>query len=154
MKFASLGGSVNISSVNLHGVYMISTRDPHFTVGASGTTTALANTNILSNRANATTRRDEVFDVGATVTFSPFFILIAGFAYDHASSASSLGQGGSVKTAYLMPDYFLSKQTDVYAEIDYTKLGGYELVDPSSPPGTFGGAASHTGFGIGLRHRF
>lgn len=154
MKFVSLGSSVNISSVNLHGILMVSIRDPHFTVGSSGTTNALANTSMISNSANSTTRRDEVVDVGANVTFSPAFLVLMGFYYDHVTSASSLGQGGTVKTAYIMPDYLLSKATDIYAEVDYSRLGGYEQIDPSAPPGTFGGAASHIGFGIGLRKRF
>jgi predicted porin len=154
MKYGAIGAGVTISQVNLHGVYMVSVRDPHFTVGAPGTTTALANTNMVSNSANATTRRDQVIDVGATVTATPYLFVLAGFAYDYVSSASSSGQNGTVKTAYLLLDYLLSKQTDVYAELDYTHLGGYERQDPAAPPGTFGGTSSHTGFGIGVRNRF
>ncbi|MFM0088798.1 porin [Paraburkholderia sediminicola] len=154
LRFGALGGSIHMANIDLHGIYMVSLRDPHFTVGASGSTTALANTNLMSNSTNATTRRDEVADVGVKVTFGPALFLLTGFAYDHAASASSLGAGGTVKTAYTVIDYFLSKRTDIYAEFDYTRLTGYEIVDPAAAPGTFGGTPSHTGFGVGLRTRF
>ena len=50
-------------------------------------------------------------------------------------------------------DYALSKRTDLYAAVDYTKVNGGASLS-SARDGSVAGAQTRTGFTIGMRHRF
>ena len=52
-----------------------------------------------------------------------------------------------------MADYALSKRSDLYAEVDYTKLKT-DYASLSNYAGAANGAKSRAGFTIGFRHRF
>lgn len=56
-------------------------------------------------------------------------------------------------TTGLMLDYFLSKRTDTYVSVDYTKLSGEWLNLNSFLGGTYGNNNT-LGVSLGLRHRF
>nr|WP_254214046.1 porin [Burkholderia multivorans] len=152
MKFGGAGGNVTVGKLKLYGLYILSLRDPNFSPGTSGTTLPLANTSLLSNVGNPNTRRDEGFDFGAIYSFTPAFSGTVSVLYDKVSGAS--GGDGGLMTAYAVADYFLSKRTDVYAEIDYSRLTGAEVRDPNVPSGSFAGARSRTGVGLGIRTKF
>ena len=55
--------------------------------------------------------------------------------------------------ASVVADYALSKRSDVYAEIDYTKIKG-DHVSLNGSAGTANGAKSRMGITLGFRHRF
>ena len=68
-------------------------------------------------------------------------------------TSRSTGNSGSVGTVYGVLDYNLSKRTDVYVELDNTKLGDGEI-NGNSPVGNFGGNTTRTGLAFGLRTKF
>lgn len=152
MKFGGAGGNVTFNKLKLYGMYMLSLRDPNFSAGTAGTSLPLANTSLLSNAGNPNTRRDEVLDFGATYSFTPAFLGTVSLLHDEVSGA--MGGDGGLTTVCVVADYFLSKRTDVYAEADYSRLTGAEVHDPDVPSGSFAGARSRTGLGVGIRTRF
>ncbi|MBU6436563.1 MAG: porin [Betaproteobacteria bacterium] len=82
--------------------------------------------------------------------------LILSLTSDKLSSTNAPGSGSRLTSA-LMYDYFLSKRTDVYAEVDYHRLkDGWMTVATSANFATpfFGTRNSRSGLSIGLRHVF
>jgi predicted porin len=154
MKYGSLGAKLSLGNSTIFALYELSLRDANFTPGASGTSAPLANTNLLSNAGNPNTRRDQVIDVGASYYVTPFLQTTVGVMHDSASGVTGGGRGNDT-TTYAVVDYFLSKRTDMYAEVDYTRLTGAEVGDPYAPSGALGPHhSSVTEMGVGLRTRF
>ncbi len=152
MKFGGAGGNVTFGKLRLYGLYLLSLRGPNFSPGTSGTILPLANTNLLSNAGNPNTRRDATLDFGATYYFSPALLGSMSLLHDEVSGA--MGGDGGLTTACVVVDRFLSRKTDVYAEVDYCRLTGAEVRDPDAPSGSFALARSRTGLGVGIRTKF
>lgn len=76
---------------------------------------------------------------------TPLLQLTAVYVQDKQTGVAE----GSRKVGFLAADYFLSKRTDVYAEVDQNKLSGsYPL------PAFMATRDKQTGVSFGLRHRF
>ncbi|RQR27754.1 porin [Burkholderia sp. Bp9143] len=98
-----------------------------------------------------TNRIDDGFYVGATwqVT-SPLLLTAAGY-YDHSRNAltrdgATPGRGTRYSAA-LLAEYSLSKRTEVYGTVDYTRGTGAATAD-------FPGRNNQTGVAVGLRNVF
>ena len=95
-------------------------------------------------------RIDDSFYVGSTwqVT-APLALTVAGY-YDHARNAAlldgSLGNGINY-SATVLAEYSLSKRTEVYGTVDFTRGNGAFLAD-------YPGRNNQTGVAIGLRNIF
>lgn len=153
----SVGGTYAWGPVGLYLYAIDARRDAGFTVAASGTTGALANTNIISNVTTAagtqTSARDDVFvRVGASYQPVAQWRFIASYAYNHANNVSP-GRNGTIQTVYGIADYILSKRTDVYLEADHSHLSGASIHDPNGPL-TLGGEANSFGVSLSLRTVF
>jgi predicted porin len=67
------------------------------------------------------------------------------------------GTSGTRLTNSVLYEYYLSKRTNVYAEVDYTRLRGAWIPVGTAtqfPTPFFNGHPSHTGFMVGLRNQF
>jgi len=154
------GGTYTIGKFTLHSYYIDSRRDAGFLIGASGTTAPLANTSLMSNadtvagpNTQTSERHDRIGVFGVTYQPSPSWRFIATYIRDNAAGVSR-GASGSIQTGYFIADYYMSKRTDVYFEVDRSWLSAASVNDPNSPIGSFGGASNRTGIAVGMRHRF
>lgn len=117
-KSYSLGGTYQFNAIKLHAFY-------------------------LGHKNDVTNREDKTYAVG--------------FGYDVSSSMKLLGQmlhtksdisniSGKRTAGILTAEYYLSKRTQPYIGIDYTKFS--DALVPAS------GKDSRVGLAVGLRHRF
>ncbi|GAB2900737.1 porin [Paraburkholderia jirisanensis] len=100
--------------------------------------------------------RNQTFSLGAAYTITPTWQLLGQTYLDKLKHPGANGDGTRF-TAGLVLDYFLSKSTDVYTELDYTKLsGGWINLANNTALGTASlyGNASRLGVMLGMRHRF
>jgi len=145
-----IGASYVAGPATLTLNYFDSKRDAGFTAPV-GT----ANTSYTSNAGNTQQRKDDVWTAGVLWTVAPSLVLTVGYMYDSVKNVTSSGNSGSIGTVYGVLDYNFSKRTDVYVELDNTKLGDGEITDTNSPVGAFGGGNStRTGLSFGLRTKF
>ncbi|HTH62825.1 MAG TPA: porin [Paraburkholderia sp.] len=106
--------------------------------------------NPLPTSAVSPNRIDDNFYLGTTwQATAPLAITLAGY-YGHARNAAlgdgSLGSGTNY-SATLLAEYSLSKRTEVYGTVDFTRgTGAYEIAYP--------GRNNQTGVAIGLRNIF
>ena len=133
-------------------------RQAGFAIGANGSGTPLANTSIGGN-ANT------VLGAGTQTAERRDQYAAAGVTYRHAGAQAHRrvyagqrlgvrpGVAGLVQTVYGVAMYSLSKRTEVYLEMDYSRLSGGSITDPNNPSGSFGGTRCRTGR-VGLRTRF
>ncbi|RKP53701.1 porin [Pararobbsia silviterrae] len=95
-------------------------------------------------------RIDDAFYVGTQWQATPpLAITLAGY-YDHARNAAMLGDGLGVGINYsatLLAEYSLSKRTEVYGTVDFSRGNGAFLAD-------YPGRNNQTGVAIGIRNIF
>ncbi|WP_031364933.1 porin [Caballeronia sordidicola] len=95
-------------------------------------------------------RIDDSFYVGSTWQVAPPLALTAVGYYDHARNAAMLNGtlgAGINYSATLLAEYSLSKRTEVYGTVDFTRGTGAFLAD-------YPGRNNQTGIAIGLRNIF
>lgn len=93
-------------------------------------------------------QRNKVTSIGVNYSVSPLLTLTASYTQDRQNSFAA-NASGTRKVAWVSADYYLSKRTDIYAELDRNRIdGGYVL------PTFMGTRGSQTGVTVGLRHRF
>jgi predicted porin len=148
-----LGGSYVVGPATLSLSYFDSKRDPGF--AKSGTSGApLYGTSYLANTNVNLQRTDDVWTTGVVWTVAPSLALTVGYMYDSVKNVSDAGDSGSVGTLYGVLDYNLSKRTDVYVELDNTKLKDGEIAGNSAIGSFGGGNTTRTGLALGLRTKF
>jgi predicted porin len=136
-------------------------RDAGFQIAASNSGGPLANTSMLGNANNTLRRTDNVVTAGLLYQVTPKLGYTLGYMTDFVRNETSAGNSGRISTVYGVADYNLSARTDVYINVDYTKVAGGEI-DNGELTNTLlqffgaglGGATSRTGVSIGLRHKF
>ncbi|CAN7789256.1 porin [Caballeronia sp. LjRoot34] len=78
-------------------------------------------------------RRDSIPQGGVVYQITPSLSLTAAFYYDIARNLGNInGAGGHKTTAYLIGDYFISKRTEVYVEVDRNSFSGAYKADPEN----------------------
>ncbi|OWW20382.1 porin [Noviherbaspirillum denitrificans] len=83
--------------------------------------------------------------------------LLGALHHDKLERTNNAGADGTRWTSALMLDYYLSKRTDVYVEVDYTKVkDGWVGLANNAALGSANlfGQDSRAGVMVGLRHRF
>lgn len=160
MRLWVAGARYAIGPFTLHGYYLDAWRQAGFAIGANGSGTPLANTSIGGNAntvlgagTQTAERRDQYAAAGVTYQATRALKLTAGYMRDNVSGVRP-GVAGLVQTVYGVAMYSLSKRTEVYLEMDYSRLSGGSITDPNNPSGSFGGTRCRTGAGVGLRTRF
>jgi len=154
-----LGGTYVVGPATLYLSYSTTKRDAGFTAGASKTSQPLANASLISNVGNDRQRKDDIVTTGLLYKATPSLEFIGGYMSDEISDEDSKGDSGRISVLYAIADYHFSKRTDVYFDIDYSKLHGEEIVvaDPNTVSGflgSFGGQSSRTGLALGFRTKF
>jgi predicted porin len=102
-------------------------------------------------------RRDDVPQGGVVWQITPSFAVTAAYYDDIASNLGNVnGASGHKQTAYVIGEYFLSKRTEIYLEVDRNHFSGAYKKDPTniavlnrSP-----GGSGITGISVGLQTRF
>ncbi len=152
LKVWGAGGSYAIGPVTGFVSYFDAKRDPGFEAAANLSGGPLANTTLIANTNSVLQRSDEVWTTGAVWQATPAMSYTLGLMHDSVKNDDNFGDGGRLNTVYAVADYSLSKRTDLYAEIDHTKLGGAEVAsdDVLSIPG----ADQRTGIAAGMRIKF
>lgn len=95
-------------------------------------------------------RIDDSFYVGSTWQATPVLALTLAGYYDHARNAATLDGtlgAGINYSGTLLAEYSLSKRTEVYGTVDFTRGTGAFLAD-------YPGRNNQTGVAIGLRNIF
>lgn len=106
---------------------------------------------------NAPKRRDRVPGAGVVWAVTPTIQLTAAVYDDIGSNLGNVeGANGHKLTTYAVAEYFLSKQTEIYAEVDRNGFSGAYRFDPNNIAalGLNPGGSGVTGASIGLMTRF
>lgn len=163
-NIAGIGTSLTLEPVILFLNYINAKRDPGFGT-ALNNTNALGNTSMMSNSiggvANTLKRTDQVVTAGVLYQATPKLGYTVGYMTDFVKNETSAGNSGRLSTLYAVADYNLSPRTDVYVNLDHTRVSGGEI-DNGNLTNTvlqfvgagLGGAKNRTGVSIGMRHKF
>jgi predicted porin len=95
-------------------------------------------------------RIDDSFFIGSSWQVTPPLTVTAAGYYDHARNAATLDGTLGVGVNYsatLLAEYSLSKRTEVYGTVDFTRGNGAFLAD-------YPGRNNQTGVAVGLRNLF
>jgi outer membrane protein OmpU len=131
------GGTLQIGPVRLYAGYATLNVSPSATTGSH--------------------RKDKIPDVGVVYQLSSFLQFSAAVYDDIASNLGNLnGASGRKLTGYAIAEYFLSKRTEIYAEVDRNSFTGAYRNDPVSISaiGLPSGGSGVTGASVGLMTRF
>jgi predicted porin len=93
-------------------------------------------------------RRDLTFYTGITYQATPSLALTGAAYYDDIHNINGFsGNTGQRYTGVLLAEYSLSKQTQVYATVDYNRVNGGAYTE-------LPGKDNQTGVALGIRHMF
>ncbi|RKE38280.1 putative porin [Paraburkholderia sp. BL23I1N1] len=112
---------------------------------------------VTGSALSAPRRRDRIPGGGIVWLFAPTFQVTAAFYDDIASNLGNVeATGGHKLTTYALAEYFLSKQTELYAELDCNGFSGAYRYDPANIAalGLNRGGRTLTGASLGFMTRF
>ncbi|MCA8092536.1 porin [Burkholderia anthina] len=112
---------------------------------------------VTGSASNAPMRRDRIPSGGIVWAFTPFFQVTAAVYDDIASNLGNVrGASGHKLTTYAIAEYYLSKRTELYAEVDRNGFSGAYRSDPANIAalGLNPGGRSVLGASVGLMTRF
>jgi outer membrane protein OmpU len=116
-----------------------------------------ASLNVSANKVGAPTRRDDIPSFGVVAQPAASLQLTAAAFYDRARNLGNVaGAGGHKLTTFALAEYFLSKRTSLYVEIDRNGMTGAYMRDPATLAGLGmrPGASATTGTSVGLMTQF
>ena len=160
----TLDGKYTFGPATVFGNYYNVKTDGGFQKAGSLSGGALANTSIFINNCQAsagvctigTSRKDQLWVAGLAYNMTPSTTLTLGYMDDKISQ--DVVGDGSMKTAYALVEYRLSKRTEVYATIDNSRASGQGATSAASGSGTFNGIGagqtSASAAAAGLRFTF
>lgn len=159
-NIAGIGASLETQPFIFYLNYINARRDPGFSIAKSRSGGPLANTSMLGNAGNTLRRTDNVVTAGMIYQATPALAYTLGYMTDFVRNESSAGNSGRLSTLYAVADYNLSKRTDVYLNLDYTRVSGGEVDGVGTNTvlqfvgAGLGGGKNRTGVSVGLRHKF
>jgi predicted porin len=160
-NIAGVGARLQLDPVTFYLNYINARRDAGFNKAASGSGGPLANTSMMGNANNTLLRTDNVITAGLLYQATPKMGYIFGYMTDFVKNETSAGNSGRLSTLYAIADYNLSKRTDVYVNLDYSRVSGGEIDDGALTNTVLqaggvglGGATNRTGISVGLRTKF
>ncbi|MDD0838087.1 porin [Curvibacter sp. HBC61] len=145
------GGNYTVNGYKFTGGYSQMQADPGFlNSNTSILTNSSSSTSLYRFLAGATARttglKATVVDLGLTFNATPMTEVVVAY-YNTKYSADGVASN-RYDTFATRARYKLSKRTDLYAAIDYTKAKGITAAQTAS------GTTSNTGFAVGVQHRF
>ena len=153
----TLDGKYTFGAATVYGNYYNISTDAGFAKAPSLSGGSLANTSIfINNSANTTSRKDQLWVAGFSYNFTPAVALTLGYMDDKISQ--DIVGDGSMKTAYALLEYHLSKRTEVYLTFDDSRVSGQAATSAASGSGSFNGVGAGQdnaeAFAAGLRFTF
>lgn len=156
-----IGATYEFGPATLFGDYSHINTDAGFAKGSCtnpppGGNTALGCTSAfgLTNAGNPNRRTDQLWTIGLGYKLAPSIDLTLGFMDDQISNYDISGDG-SLKSAYALVEYHLSKRTEVYATVDWSKAGGQAATTAASGSGSLNGVGAgqtnSSALGLGVR---
>ena len=104
----------------------------------------------ISNRTLANSKKADIYEIGTAYSLSPSLKLLA--AVDHTrADFDGVSQKAKLTQVSLGTDYWLSKRTDLYAFLAYTKASDLNNPGVSNATGTDGNQGA---VAVGIRHKF
>jgi predicted porin len=160
----AIAGGYDFGDLNLQAVYQKSNDTMDGVLGslpnekqtysAIGATYDLGNTKLYGqyfhNKYDVSSEVNDIYVAGAAYKLTQRVTLTGSVTYDNQKSVNA----GHRNTYTSLVSYSFSKSTDVYAELDYTKLNGaysnsvYDYNSVANPN------ATSTGMSLGMRHSF
>jgi predicted porin len=138
----------NFGPATVFGNYYNVKTDAGFAKAPSLSGGALANTSMLiNNSANTTSRTDALWVLGLAYNVTPVDTLTFGYMDDQISQ--NVVGDGTMKSAYALWEHHLSKRTEVYLNIDNSKVTGQAVVTGLNGVGA--GQTNSSAFSGGLR---
>ncbi|MGF6506391.1 porin [Paraburkholderia sp. 32] len=116
-----------------------------------------ADLTVTGAKPTAPRRRDRIPGGGVVWSVTPALQFTAAFIDDIASNLGNVASASGRKvTTFAIAEYFLSKQTELYAEFDRNGFSGAYRYDPANITalGLNPGAHTMTGVSLGLMTRF
>ena len=161
LNLTGIGSAYIIDATTLYLNYFNAQRDAGFAKAANNSGGALANTSLFGNANNTLQRTDDVITAGVQYKATPAMVYTAGYMTDSVRNETSSGNHGRITTSYALVNYYLSRRTDIYFGLDYTKISGGEI-DNGAQTNTLlqfagaplGGHTSRTGVALGFRTVF
>jgi len=153
----SLDGTYNFGPATVFLDYYNIKTDAGFAKAKSLSGLPLANTSMfINNSSNTTDRKDQLWTLGLAYNFTPATTLTIAYMDDQISQ--DIVGDGSMKSAYALLEYHLSKRTEVYTTIDRSTASGQALTSAASGSGTINGVGAgqsgSSAFAAGLRVTF
>jgi predicted porin len=104
----------------------------------------------ISNRTLANSKKADIYEIGTAYSLSPSLKLLA--AVDHTRAEfDGVSTKAKLTQVSLGTDYWLSKRTDLYAFLAYTKASDLNNPGVSNATGTDGNQGA---VAVGIRHKF
>lgn len=155
----TLDATYNFGPGTVYGNYYNVKTDAGFAKAASLSGGALANTSMfINNSANTTSRTDDLWVLGLSYNFTPAVTLTVAYMDDQIKQ--DVVGDGSMKSAYALLEYKLSKRTEVYGNIDNSRVSGqatangFNGVATPWATGAVTGQTSASAFSVGVRTTF
>jgi predicted porin len=153
----TLDGKYTFGPATIYGNYYNISTDPGFKKAASLSGGALANTSIfINNLGNTTSRKDSLWVAGVSYNFTPATTLTLGYMDDQISQ--DVVGDGSMKSAYALLEYHLSKRTEVYLTVDNSRASGQAQTSAASGGGSINGVgagqSNSAAYAAGMRVTF
>ncbi|HSY26194.1 MAG TPA: porin, partial [Burkholderiaceae bacterium] len=141
LAVGSLDGTYNFGPATLFLDYFHIKTDAGFAKAKSLSGGALANTSMfINNSSNTTDRKDQLWTLGLAYNFTPATTLTVAYMDDQISQ--DIVGDGSMKSAYALLEYHLSKRTEVYGTVDRSTASGQALTSAASGGGTINGVGA------------
>lgn len=140
----------NFGPATIFGNYYDVKTDAGFAKAPSLSGGPLANTSMLVNNTGLPSRTDRMWTLGLGYKFTPATTLTLGYMDDQISQGV-IGDG-SMKSAYAVLEYQLSKRTEVYLTADNSKVSGQAITTGFNGVGP--GQTSSSAAAAGLRVTF
>ena len=155
----TLDATYNFGPGTVYGNYYNVKTDGGFAKAGSLSGGALANTSMfINNSANATSRTDDLWVLGLSYNFTPALTLTVAYMDDQIKQ--DVVGDGSMKSAYALLEYHLSKRTEVYGNIDNSTVSGQAIgngfngVATPWATGAVTGQTTASAFSVGVRTTF
>ncbi len=140
----------NFGAATVYGNYYNVKSDAGFSRAPSLSGGALANTSMLINNTGLPDRTDDLWVLGLAYNFTPATTLTVGYMDDQIKQGV-IGDG-TMKTAYALLEYKLSKRTEVYLNLDNSTVSGQATVTGFNGVGA--GQTSSSALSAGMRVTF
>jgi len=140
----------NFGSGTVYGNYYNVKSDAGFAKKPNSTGGPLAYTSMFINNTGLPDRTDDLWVVGMSYNFTPAVTLTVAYMDDKIKQA--VAGDGSMKSAYALVEYHLSKRTEVYANLDNSTVSGQATV--SGFNGVGAGQTSSSALSAGVRVTF